>query len=206
MAMTTRKDQTINQYLYEEGLLALEPLYKERQGSTRVHTTRAIHHDPRSVPGLIKRLASYHCMSLERMRGHYSKLLDKRSYVPLPLGANLVLLPVVFRRSEITGETTTGYINLPRVEQILPPPEPEKQQADPPLSRVQFQGGYQLNTLNTQRTLRERMRQGWQALEDYQSRHYQPQAKHGLRRELVLEALPDCDCVLRDIFRGMITR
>ena len=205
MSVNRKKNDLITQYLQEEGLLALAPFYRESQGSTRVYTLKGEHRDPRSISWLLHRLAAYYSIDLPALRRRCGKLLDMRSHISLPLDAELVLLPVKMRRARSPGETTTGYINLPQVEEIRRAPgKLENEKDEPGLSLVIFTGGRELATLNTPETLRERLRQGEQVLQDFLKRRYPVPSYAGLKREMVMEILPPCDCVLKDILTRFI--
>ena len=206
MPANTKKNDLITKYLQEEGLLALEPVYREKQGSSRVYTRQGVHPDSRSISWLVQRLAAHYSVDLPALRRQCGKLLGMRSHISLPLDAGLVLLPVKMRRALSPGETTTGYINLPQVDAICRPREGKgKEQEEPFLSRVVFKGGQELPTLNTPETLRERLRQGEQALQDFLKRRYPLPSQEGLKRERVMEILPPCDCVLKDLLARLIS-
>jgi hypothetical protein len=105
----------------QEGLLALLPRYQGGAGRTVIFTLKGSYPDPRGVPWLVKRLASYYSINLPELRRHCGKLLGFRQYISLPLSEGLVLLPAKVRQAAQPGETTTGFINLLQVEEILPP-------------------------------------------------------------------------------------
>ena len=163
--------------------MALLPRYRDGVGETVIYTSEGRYLDPRGVPWLVERLASYYSLNL-------------RHHISLPLSESLVLLPVKMRQSAELGETTTGFINLQQILQILPPEE----KAFAWLSRIQFKCGLQLKTLNTPETLRDRLRQGEVVRKDFLQRRSRGIAFAGLSRQALLEQLPNCDCVLKDIF------
>jgi hypothetical protein len=105
----------------QEGLLALLPRYQGGAGRTVIFTLKGSYPDPRGVPWLVKRLASYYSLNLPELRRHCGKLLGLRHYISLPLSEGLVLLPAKVRQAAQPGETTTGFINLLQVKEILPP-------------------------------------------------------------------------------------
>lgn len=189
------KGADIEKYLQEE-LLALLPLYRDGAGETVVFTLQGRHQDPRGVPWLVEKLASYYSLNLLELRRRCGRLLNLRHHISLPLSESLVLLPVKMRQSAELGETTTGFINLQQILQILPPEE----KAFAWLSRIQFKCGLQLKTLNTPETLRDRLRQGEVVRKDFLQRRSRGIAFAGLSRQALLEQLPNCDCVLKDFF------
>lgn len=202
------KNSDIEQYLREE-LLALLPHYRDGFSGTLIFTLKDRHQDPRGVPWLVEKLASYYSLDLLELRRRCGEILGLKHHISLPLSENLVLLPVKARQFALPGETATGYINLLQVERILPPPA--KHAAAPPpkgaaeekapwLSRVLFKCGLTLKTLNTPETLKERLRQGEAVREDFLRRRSQGITFAGLSRKALLEQLPGCDCLLKDIF------
>lgn len=206
VAAKAKKDDFIQQYLQQEGLLALEPVYKENQGSARVHTALGIHEDPRSVKWLLKRLAHHYSVDLDSLRSHCRQILEMRSHISLPLDASLVLLPVKMRQSSSPGQTTMGFVNLLQVQEVLQPPPGKKGKDESVLSVVVFKEGRQLYTLQTPKTMRQRLHQGEQVLKDFQSRRYSEASYAGLSREVVMEHMPPCDCVFKDIAMGFLKK
>ena len=189
------KGKDIEKYIQEE-LLALLPRYRDGVGETVIYTSEGRYLDPRGVPWLVERLASYYSLNLLELRRRCGQLLNLRHHISLPLSESLVLLPVKMRQSAELGETTTGFINLQQILQILPPEE----KAFAWLSRIQFKCGLQLKTLNTPETLRDRLRQGEVVRKDFLQRRSRGIAFAGLSRQALLEQLPNCDCVLKDFF------
>lgn len=200
------------------------------------------------MPWLVEKLASYYSLNLLELRRRCGDLLGLRHHISLPLSERLVLLPVKVRQSAVLGETTTGFINLLQVKEILPLPvkpssgqlstarlhpghpsgqpstgqkqlgllfaghpgqpasgrypSPSEKENPVWLSRVLFKCGLKIKTLNTPETLRDRLRQGDTVLKDFLRRRSQGRgtAFTGLSRQALLEQLPNCDCVLKDIF------
>ncbi len=114
------EDNSIGQYL-KEGLLAIVPVYQNKETGTIIYTLQGIHEDLRSVNWMVKMAAAHFCLELSRLRRYYGSLLGLRYNISIPLEAGLVLLPVKMRQAENQGEVTIGYINLMQVQDILPP-------------------------------------------------------------------------------------
>lgn len=197
--MSDAKRCSVEQYL-KEGLLALVPLYEENGGKTAVLTIKGSRPEGRTTRWLVDRIASCYSLDLRALRRRCAGLLDIKTHVSLAVHESLVLLPVKMRRALTPGETTIGYINMLQVEKILnagPGHEPW-------LSRVLFKGGRELGTLNTAATLHLRLRQGEIVLTDYRQRCERGAAFNGLRRDQLLKQLPNCDCILRSMFAGIL--
>lgn len=84
-----------------------------------------------------------------------------------------------------------------QIEDILLPPAGEDLLW---LSKVTFKGGRKLGTLNIVDKLRQRLRQGEIVRADYMKRQGQGSSFNGLSRQALLEQLPSCNCLLRDLF------
>ncbi len=195
-----------------EGLLALLPDYSQQEARTRVHTREGSYLDPRSVNWLVRITARHFWVDLDQLRRHYSRLLGQRHNISLPLDTGLVLLPLKTREAAAPGEVTTGYMNLPQVEQILPPPGPGPGPGpdsgpgpEKPLALVRFAGGFELPCLNTPRTLEQRLRQGRQVRREFLQHRQEAAPFTGLRYEEVLQVLPPCDCILKVFFLHQFT-
>jgi len=193
----------VREYI-REGLLALVPHYTDGEARTRVHTRQHSYLDPRSVNWLVRITARHFWVDLDQLRRYYSRLLDQRHNLPLPLDAALVLLPLKTREAAAPGEGTTGYMNLPQVAQVLPPPQPGPGPVKP-LATVRFTGGLELPCLNTPQTMEARLHQGRQVRREFLQRRQDASPFTGLRYQDMLEVLPPCDCILKSYFLHRFT-
>jgi len=190
------KRRNIEQYL-QEGLLALVPVYEEDDYASAMLTLAGRHRDPRTITWLVGRIASYYSLDLVILRRRYGDLLNLTRHISLALSDSLVLLPFTARQAMVPGETTIGYFSMLQVEDIRLPPVEE---GSPWLSVVTFKGGRELGTLNTVDRLRQRLHQGETVHADYLKRQSQGSRFSGLSRRALLEQLPNCDCLLRELF------
>ena len=74
----------------------------------------------------------------------------------------------------------------------------------PWLSSSQFKTGYELFTLNTPEALRDKIRQGEQVRHHYIKRRGLGPDFAGLTRADLVDCMPNCDCLMFDMFRTML--
>ncbi len=112
-----QNDVLIQRYL-EEGLVALLPEYREKEGGTQIFTLQGAYQDSRSLPWLAEVLSRFYWLDLAAVRRHTGRMLELRHHIPLPLAEGLVLLPIKVRQAAVLGEHTAGYVNLLHVERV----------------------------------------------------------------------------------------
>ncbi len=173
------------------------PVYEEGAGATLVYTLKDRHHDPRTMIWLVEKIAAFYSLHLPGLRRRCGALLGLKHHISLPMNENLVLLPVKVRQAAAAGETTIGYVNMLQVEEVAAPPGGEE---CPWLSTICFKGGLELKALNTAGTLETRLRQGRALLDDLLKKRWQGPGFTGLSRKSLQTQLPNCDCLLRELF------
>ena len=193
--LTLTKRDPVRQYL-DEKLQALVPVYTEND-RTIVLTAAGEHREPRTLPRLVEKIAACYCIDLSELRRQCRELLGIKRYFPLPLCSDLVLLPVMLRQAELTGELTFGFVNLAQVESLKALPE----LAQPRLSKVIFHGGSELETYNSKSTLLDKKDHGETARKAF-THCFESSAPNprGMTREALIKMLPTCECLLRDMF------
>ena len=189
------KSNSIEGYL-KEGLLAIIPVY-EQGDRAAVLTLAGRRQEARSVPWLVEKIATCYSLDLVALRRRSGLLLNLKHHISLPMNESLILLPVKVRQALVPGETTIGYVSMLQVEGVLPPVGEDSLW----LSRVIFKSGLELDTLNTTDTLQLRLRQGEIIRSDFLKRRDQGACFTGLSRQTLIEQLPNCDCLLRDMFK-----
>jgi len=97
-------------------------------------------------------------MNINELRRLYGDLLNIKKHVIFPINDDLVLLPIKTRIAVAPGEITIGYCSLLQVDNVSDYSDPSGSW----LSSIQFKAGYELFTLNTTETLRDKIRQGEQ--------------------------------------------
>ncbi len=189
----------VESYL-QEGLLAVVPVYDDGYCSA-VITLKGRHREARTVLTLIKGIAQNYSLDLSMLRRRSGQRLGIKYHVALPMTEKLVLLPVKVRSAAALGELTNGYVNMDQVAEILPPPEGE----GPALSRLLFKNGFELATINTADKLSRRKTDGHTVLADFLERRGKGVSYSGMSCQDILDQLPNCNCVLKEIAIKVIT-
>lgn len=187
---------SVEQYL-QEGLLALVPVYGDSGDTSAVLTLAGWHKESRVVSWLVGRIAVSYSLDLITLRRRCGRLLNLKRHMALAINENLVLLPAQVRQARMPGEATIGYLCMLQVKEVLPLPA---EKDSPWLSKVIFKNGHELKTLNTAERLQQRLRQGEMVRADHLKRQGQGLCFSGLKREALAEQLPNCDCLLRELF------
>jgi len=192
------ENNSVEGYL-EEGLLAVIPVYEEGC-KTVILTLKGRRMEPRSLIWLVKKFASHYDLDLVSLRRRCGVLLNLKHHISLPMSENLVLLPIRARKALAAGDITIGYINLKEVKEIAVCEVEGDEGNDAPLSVVTFNSGTALATFNTAEKLNRRLEQGEKVLRDFLQRRSRGARFSGLKRDDLVEKMPDCDCLLRELF------
>ncbi len=187
-----------------EGLIYAVPVYTATDRAL-IRTLKGEHREGRSLPWLVERLACYYSLNLRDLRRQVGAALELKKHIPLPLNDDLILVPVKTRSQLAGGEATIGYISLLQVERCEAwNGDCRSQGSNNYLSTIFFKSGAALNTLNAVDTLRDKLRQGEAARAYLLKRRSGTTATLGLQIDDI--ALPDCDCLLLNLFRRTFER
>lgn len=181
--------------------MALVPVYEER-ARVRVITLKGVHQEPRSVGWLIEKLAACYSMSLSKLRQRYGLLLNVKHHITVPINSDLIMLPFKLRQARITGDTTMGYISMLQIKSVAPATGSGE---EPWLAQIVFKNGGTLFLLNSVETVRERLRQGEIVRRDFLKLRNRGPGFCGLDKRALLEQLPNCECLLKDLFVDLIS-
>ncbi len=179
----------------EEGLLALVPVYDNGDRSAVV-TLKGRHQERRTVLALVKSMAALYSLDLSALRRRCAELIGVKHHISLSLNENLILLPAKVRTAAEPGEMTIGYVNLGQIENVFASAEDE----GPALSKIVFKNGFELATINTAEKLKKRMEHGEKVLKDLLLTRSRGLSYRGLTRQCILDQLPTCECLLKDLF------
>ena len=187
----------------QEGLIAIIPTYTHDSRAVII-TNEGQYSQGRSVHWLVAKIASHFSISLNDLRQVYGELLGVKHHITIPINQNLVLIPVKVRTAKAAGEVTIGYVSMTQVQEVW---EREVGEEEQWLSQLSFKHtDYLLNSLNTAGTIREHLRQG-----DYVRLHYLKRREQitgscytGMSRKDLVAVVPNCDCLLLDMFRSML--
>ncbi len=195
-----QKYSIMEQYV-EEGLVALVPVY-DQDCRSKVITLKGHHREPRSVRWLIEKLAACYSLNLSGLRQRYGAILNVKHHVAVPIKSDLIMLPFKLRQVRVPGDITMGYISLLQIAEVMPLPEGEP---GPWLSVISFKNGESIKTLNHPETIRERLRQGEIVRSDFLKLRNQGPGFSGLSKRSLVEQLPNCECLLKDLFVDLIS-
>jgi hypothetical protein len=100
-----------------QNINCLIPVYDEAGGNvTQVHMDDGrILRDNRKVCTVLKSLAKVFAVDVEAARVKYSKLIDRKISVPIPLHRDLVLIPVKMRKPIAREDGAWGYVVLSKI-------------------------------------------------------------------------------------------
>ncbi len=95
----------------------LVPVYNEDGANvTQVHLDDGtVLTDGRKICTVVKSLAKFFTVHVEMARAKYSKLIDRKISVPIPLHQDLVLVPVKMRKPIAREDGAWGYVVLSKI-------------------------------------------------------------------------------------------
>ena len=190
-----KKYSSLELYI-KEGLVAMVPVFDNGDKSI-IYTNHGKHHEPRSITWLVEKIARCYSIDFGELRRQCGEVLDAKYHIALPITDDLVLLPVKVRRQAYEpGGTTIGYISLNPISTVDLPPEGETTWH----TVIRFKNGLELGTLNTIEKVHERIRDGKKVHSEFAQLFSRSSPYRGLTRQVLLEVLPNCECLLKDIF------
>lgn len=100
-----------------QNINCLVPVYNEEGGNvTQVHLDDGrVLTDSRKICTVVKNLARVFTVDVETARVKYSKLVDRKISVPVPLHQDLVLVPVKMRKPIAREDGAWGYVVLSKI-------------------------------------------------------------------------------------------
>ncbi len=103
----------------EKGIAAMLPVY-DRGNVTKLITIDGDEIiNKRTCRTVLKNLARIYGVDLPAIRQLYCKPLNKKLGIPIPLGNNILLIPVKFRKKPLgANDGTLGYVNLEQIHSV----------------------------------------------------------------------------------------
>lgn len=100
-----------------QNINCIVPVYGETGGNvTQVHLDDGrVLTDSRKICTVLKSLAKIFTIDIETARIKYSKLVDRKISVPIPLHQDLVLVPVKMRKPVAREDGAWGYVVLSKI-------------------------------------------------------------------------------------------
>ena len=108
-----------------QNINCLVPVYNEAGGNvTQVYLDNGrLLTDNRKISTVLKSLAKIFTIDIETARAKYSKLVDRKISVPIPLHQDLVLVPVKMRKPIAREDGAWGYVVLSKITCYTKHPE-----------------------------------------------------------------------------------
>ncbi|NMB40995.1 MAG: hypothetical protein GX996_03570 [Firmicutes bacterium] len=107
--------------------------------------------DRRSTRWIIKKLALLFNIDLQAVRKNYGPQLGRKRYIPVPLGIELIYLPLTLKTDTFPVNRKMGYISLVQIEGT----KEEKQN-----NIILLRSGQKLLCFNTSKTIQLRLKEG----------------------------------------------
>jgi|GEM_PF-612757 len=100
-----------------QNINCLVPVYDEAGGNvTQVHMDDGrILTDTRKICTVLRNLAKIFAVDVEAARVKYSKLIDRKISVPIPLHLDLVVVPIKMRKLVAREDGAWGYVVLSKI-------------------------------------------------------------------------------------------
>lgn len=159
--------EQVDWYQTSSELAAFYPEYQPGQGDL----TQLITIDgrqltvKRSVRAVLGGLTRSFAIDLYRVRQLYGQLLGQRNSVPIPLTANLVLVPLKVRKPRLPKDGTIGYLSYHQYAGV------EDFNVDGYRSKVILKNGYELPCLICRATVQKQISKARLVYDEYMRRH-----------------------------------
>lgn len=152
--------------VFNNGLTALLPVYDDGN-VTRVFTHNGEQALVRKTcKTVLKNLARFYGVDLAATRSYYGRIINKKQGVPIPMTANLLLIPVKVRENPLgENDGTLGYLNFQEIKQVT--------DGDGGHCHIAFKCNKDLLVLVSHTTMKEYMKNARLVENLYLSRHFQ---------------------------------
>jgi len=152
--------------ILKNDLAAFFPVY-ETGNVTRVFTGNGMQIlVRRTCRTFLKNLARFYGVDLVAAREHYGRFINKKLGVPIPMTANLLLIPVKVRKNPLgKNDGTLGYMNFREIKQIADGKNGK--------CRITFQCDESLLVMVSQATMREYMKNARLVESLFLNQHFQ---------------------------------
>ncbi len=151
--------------ILQNGLAAFLPVYEDGN-VTRVFTGNG---DQilvrRTCKTVLRNLARFYGVDLSAVREYYGSSINKKQGVPIPMTANLLLIPVKVRKNPLgENDGTLGYVNFREIKQVA--------NGEDGKCYITFQCDKDLLVLVSQATMREYMKNARLVESLFLNRHF----------------------------------
>jgi len=101
------------------GVAAILPVYDAGNTTRLIASDGTEMADPRTCRTVLRNFARIYGIDLPAVRESYGSAINKRHAVPIPFGANMVLIPVKIREKPLgENDGTFGYVNFGEIRQV----------------------------------------------------------------------------------------
>lgn len=105
--------------ILDMGLGAILPIYERGNVTKVISRDGSKFIDKRTLKTVLKNIARFYSVDLRATRKQYGKFVNKRHSIPLPLAADLILIPVKVREKPLgKNDGTLGYVNFFEIVQV----------------------------------------------------------------------------------------
>lgn len=147
------------------GLAALLPVYEDGNVTKLITSVGEQIIDVRTARTVLKNLARNFGVDLAATREKYGRLLNKRNIIPIPLAADLVLIPVKVREHPLgQNDGTLGYFNFCEIQRV------EKSSGNS--STIILKCGVSIPTVVSETTVREYIKNARLVESFYMAKHF----------------------------------
>ncbi|MCR4431011.1 MAG: hypothetical protein NUV45_08355 [Tepidanaerobacteraceae bacterium] len=151
--------------MLELGMAAMLPVYEGGNATRLIASDGTEMMDSRTCRTVLKYFARLFGIDLPAVRESYGRAINKRHAVPIPFGANMILMPVKIREKPLgENDGTLGYVNFKEVLQV----EDESGRS----SRMVLRCGKAVDILASRATVLEYMKNARLVESLYMDRHF----------------------------------
>ncbi|HHW02455.1 MAG TPA: hypothetical protein GXX35_06560 [Thermoanaerobacterales bacterium] len=149
----------------ELGVAAILPIYESGNVTRLVACDGTEMTDKRTCRTVLKYFARIYGIDLPAIRESYGRAINKRHAVPVPFGANMILIPVKIRKKPLgENDGTFGYVNFREVHGV--------EDAGGRASRIVLRCGKTVDILASRATVLEYMKNARLVENLYMHRHF----------------------------------
>jgi hypothetical protein len=151
--------------ILQNGLAAFLPVYEDGN-VTRVFTGNGEQIlVRRTCKTVLRNLARFYGVDLSAVREYYGSSINKKQGVPIPMTANLLLIPVKVRKNPLgENDGTLGYVNFGEIKEVA--------DGEAGKCHITFKCGKDLLVLVSQATMREYMKNARLVESLFLNRHF----------------------------------
>ncbi|RKD21907.1 ComK protein [Caminicella sporogenes DSM 14501] len=104
----------------KKGVSCLLPIYKDEFGNITeiIDKSGETYTAYKTLKTVLKLICKYYGVDIKSVRQKYSKIINRKNIIPLPLSQDLILIPFKMRKPIFLKDGSYGYINIFSIENI----------------------------------------------------------------------------------------